>query len=109
MEAGISTGSCFGFRVPVWWFRAPDNFVMRPIFLLCVTNIVYAPPFFDMHHGFFVMRQRTTKLQVKIPGGATVFKMAAKNPGRKGKPPSSRPPGVTIPTGKSHISIILQL
>ena len=49
------------------------------------------------------------KLQVKIPGGTTIFKMAAKNPGRKGKPPSSKPPGVTIPTGKSHISITLQL
>ena len=49
------------------------------------------------------------KLQVKIPGGATVSNMAAKNPGRKGKPPSSKPPGVTIPTGKSHISITLQL
>ena len=82
---------------------------MHPIFLLCITNVVYVPYFFDMHHGFFVMCWHTTKLQVKIPGGTTVFKMAAKNPGRKGKPPSSKPPGVTIPRGKSQISIILQL
>ena len=108
-EASISTGSCFGFQEPVWQFRVPDNFVMHPIFLLCVTNIVYVPYFFDMHHGFFIMHQCTMKLQVKIPGGTTIFKMAAKNPGRKGKPPSSKPPGVTIPTGKSHISITLQL
>ena len=49
------------------------------------------------------------KLQVRILGGATVSNMAAKNPGRKGKPPSSKPPGVTKPTGKLHISITLQL
>ena len=42
-EAGISTGSCFGFREPVWRFRVPVFFVMCPIFLLCITNIVYAP------------------------------------------------------------------
>ena len=42
-EAGISTGSCFGFREPVWHFWVPVFLVMRPIFLLCTTNIVYAP------------------------------------------------------------------
>ena len=73
MEAGIRTGSRFGFREPVWRLRVPDNFVMRPIFLLCVMNIVYTPYFFDMHHSFFVMHWHTTKLQVKIPGGATIF------------------------------------
>ena len=62
-----------------------------------------------MRHDFFVMRRRTTKFQVKITGGTTVFNMVAKNPGKKGKPPASKPPGVTIPTGKSHISITLQL
>ena len=72
-------------------------------------NIVYVPYYFDMHHNFFLMRRRTTKFQVKIAGGTTIFNMAAKHPGKKGKPPPSTQPGVTIPTGKSHISITLQL
>ena len=84
-------------------------FCMCLIFLLCITNIVHAPYYFDMHHDFFVMHRCITKFQVRIAGGTNVFNMASKHPGKRGKPPESTPPGVTIPTGKSHISITLQL
>ena len=58
-------------------------FCMCLICLLCITNIVHAPYYFDMHHNFFIMHQCIMKFQVRIAGGTTVFNMASKHPGRE--------------------------